>query len=219
MNYPETMTERATLDYAINGGSIARLGDGELRIVLGGRAKSQAHDYNLARELRHILQGKGNAALPCIPNLRNGTPKMWFWHTYEKPKFVGLYTGGPYGSTWVTRGDDAPHINTKEYWEAVARLWKGKDVTLVRGDDRSLTPELLAGARSIREVMGPHTDAYSQVDRIEQEIGSPMGPVLMCLGATATVLAERLARKGVHAVDVGHVGMFIKRWRKENARA
>jgi hypothetical protein len=35
--------------------------------------------------------------------------------------------------------------------------------------------------------------------------------VIICLGPTATVLAERLAKKGVHALDLGHIGMFMRR--------
>jgi hypothetical protein len=52
-------------------------------------------------------------------------------------------------------------------------------------------------------------NAYAEINRIEAEIMSePAGPVLMCLGVTATVLAARLAAKGVHALDLGHIGMF-----------
>jgi hypothetical protein len=55
-------------------------------------------------------------------------------------------------------------------------------------------------------------NSYQCIDRIEDEVGKPSGPVLICLGPTATVLAWRLARKGVHAIDLGHVGMFMRRF-------
>jgi hypothetical protein len=34
--------------------------------------------------------------------------------------------------------------------------------------------------------------------------------VLICLGTAATALAYRLAKKGIHALDLGHIGMFLK---------
>jgi len=36
-------------------------------------------------------------------------------------------------------------------------------------------------------------------------------PILLCLGPTATVLAWRLAKRGKWALDLGHIGMFMKR--------
>jgi hypothetical protein len=69
---------------------------------------------------------------------------------------------------------------------------------------------MLSEAASLRVVNGMRQHTYQIIDRFEEEIGKPSGPVLMCLGATATVLAERLAKKGVHALDLGHIGMF---WR------
>lgn len=215
--YPVVYNEEQTLGYALGGMSLARFGDGELRIVNCGRAKSQCYVPGLAKELAKLLHKRRDDVLTCIPNLISATPKMWFWHKYLEPKYVKHYTAGPYGSTWITRADDAPWIDTPQYWLEISKLWTGKDITLVRGDDRSLTPTLLAGAGNIREVMGPSTDAYASVDRIEEEIGVPSGPVILCLGATATVLASRLARKGVHALDLGHLGMFMKRRNKREA--
>jgi hypothetical protein len=51
--------------------------------------------------------------------------------------------------------------------------------------------------------------AYGEIDRIEEEIGKPSGPVFLVIGATATALAARLARKGLWAMDMGHLGHFM----------
>jgi hypothetical protein len=56
---------------------------------------------------------------------------------------------------------------------------------------------------------GPQRDAYNEIDAIEAGIGTPKGTVFLCLGPCATVLAERLAVKGVHALDLGHLGRFL----------
>lgn len=205
MNYPKVLSEDDTLDLAIAGRSLARYGDGELKVILGANCISQIYDQKLATEMANIL--KKSEALACIPNsMAQGTKPAWLGYT--RPEYARLYTNKVYGSSFVSRPDSAPWIDRTEYWEKVNSIWKGKDVTLVIGTERSLHKGSLPGAASIREVWGPRRDAYAEIDRIEAEIGEPSGPVLLCLGCTATVLAERLAKKGVWAIDLGHIGMF-----------
>lgn len=211
-NYPNVYSETVTLEMAIKGNSLSRFGDGELRICLGGQAPSQVHHPVLERELRAILNS--SHSLPCIPTPVGHSPAEWFWRQYMEPKFVKLYGQDRYGSSWVTRSDNAPWIDNAEHWDGVISLWKDKDVVLVTGDEKSLTPHFMHDAKSIRFVHGPRTNAYVEINRLMEEVGTPSEPVLMCLGATATVMAERLTRKGVHALDLGHVGMFMKRWNK-----
>lgn len=211
MQYPEVLSEDATLDAALAGRSLARYGDGELRIILGGNAPAQLYDKALAREMAAILAERDGPALACIPNVKaTRGAKRENWAGYAADKFAGLYTGGPYGSSFITRPDSAPWIDRPDYWAKVRALWDGKDVTLVLGTERSLRPTGLEGAHAVREVWAPRRDAWAEVDRIEEEIGTPAGPVLICLGPTATVLAARLARKGVHGLDLGHLGMFMR---------
>lgn len=206
--YPAVLSEDETLDAALAGRSLARYGDGELRIILGGDCVSQVRDPKLAREMADILATRNGPALPCIPNVL--ASKREGWRTYLDPKFTALYRGGPYGSSFITRPDSAPWIDRPDYWAKVHQLWDDKDVTLVLGTQRSLRPTELPGARSVREVWGPRRDAWAEIDRIEEEVGTPSGPVLICLGPTATVLAARLAAKGVLALDLGHLGMFMR---------
>lgn len=192
--------------------SLARFGDGELRIAVGGDCISQRQRHlTLVAELRTMLHKPRAGCLVCIPNIKSRTPKAESWSNYNDRKFVGLYGDFEFGSSFITRPDSAPWIDTPEYWASVHDLWRGKDVVLVVGDKKSVTTEMLAGeAASVREVIGPRQNAYAEIDRIEEEIGEPPGVVIMCMGVTATVLAWRLAAKGVHALDLGHIGMFMK---------
>ena len=97
---------------------------------------------------------------------------------------------------------------------ANAPVLADRDIVLVVGDKKSITTEMIGSeAKSVREVIGPRQHAYAQIDAIEEEIGKTPARVLMCLGTTATVLAHRLARKGVHALDLGHIVMFMKHGR------
>lgn len=189
--------------------SIARFGDGELRLATGGEAISQKADPKLAAELRAILERYEGFAVG-LPNIAT-TPNQDTWIRYFAPQFLKLYGQDCYASSFITRPDNAPWIDTPAYWEAVRGLWHGKNVALVVGDTKSLTPGMLASAKSVRVIQGPRRDAYSKVDELEDQcMESGYDLVLLCLGATATVLAARLARQGFHALDLGHIGMFMK---------
>lgn len=214
--YPAVLSEMATLTFAVHGRSLARYGDGELRLALGGRAISQDPDEGLAAELRQLLAGP-TKSLVCIPNVNSGTPKMnKTWYKYVHPKFIELYKQPLYGSSFITRPDSAPWIDCEEYWTLARSLWWDREVTFVVDEEQSSlgSPVYHARARNPRVIYGPRRDAYAHIDRLEAEIGCPSHTVLICLGATATVLAERLARKGVHALDLGHIGKLMpKDWR------
>jgi hypothetical protein len=203
----EILGEAETLD-ACQSFGIARFGDGELRLATGGAAISQKADPKLARELQDILVNYCGLIVG-IPNF-DATPNKTTWEKYRTRPFGGFYCQELYGSAFITRPDNAPWIDTPEYWAAVRALWKGKDVALVVGDTKSLTPGMLTGAASVRVVNAPRQNAYDDVDGLEYALRDWHGLVVMCLGPTATVLAARLARHGVHALDLGHIGMFMK---------
>jgi hypothetical protein len=216
VKYPRVLSEDETIDRALAGASLARFGDGELRLAVGGNCISQrANSPALTAELKAMLLKAPQNCLVCIPNAISATPKAASWARYAESKFTALYGDQEFGSSFVTRPDSAPWIDRPDYWEKIEALWKGRDVVLVKGTERSLTEERCASARSICIVDAPRKDAYADIDRIEAEIVEAEcdvghGPVLMCLGVTATVLAARLALKGVHAIDLGHIGMFRK---------
>ncbi len=210
MRYPDVLSEAATLDRVLAGDSLARYGDGELKICLGRSIKSQDFDRTLAERLRAILTDSG-ACLVGIPNIRSETPKSAFWGKHVDG-FCALLAARPYVSSFVSRPDSAPWIFTAEYWATVERLWRGQDVTIVRGSGKAFTPEMLESAASVREVMAPRQHAWASYDQLLEEIGRPSGRVLMSVGPTATVLAVDLCARGVHAIDVGHMGAFYRRW-------
>lgn len=216
MPYPDVIGEYETIE-ACKTRSIARFGDGEFNLAIGRKCVSQEADEKLAAELQAILRGPTDCIVG-IPNIAQ-SPRAVSWQKYaDGPAGQLLGAGRKYYSSFITRPDNAPHIDTPAYWDALWSLWRDKDVTLVLGDRRSLRPEMLADAAKLTviEDLRPVTEggwtkhAYRYVDEIEERIGTPSGTVIMCLGATATVLAERLARKGVHALDLGHAGLFAR---------
>lgn len=183
-----------------------------MRLAIGGACSSQRADKKLAAELRRLLSEPCDT-LVGIPNFPK-TPNRKTWDRYAAHPYDKFYRLPLYGSAFITRPDNAPWIDTADYWDAVRGLWAGKLVTLVLGDRKSLTPEMIeageAGGTVKRVIDGARTHAYADINALQEEIGTEPGLVLMCLGATATALARRLDDKGVHALDLGHIGMFMR---------
>lgn len=207
--YPRVWSEVPTLDLVRSGMSLARYGDGEFNLCRGMGIPSQPAERVLCARLRGILHQSG-MCLVGIPNLHSPTPKAAFWKKYEQAS--DLLVHRTYVSAFVTRPDSAPWINTPDYWAAMESLWVGLDVTLVRGSARSLTAKDLVGAR-VTEIIAPAVNAWASYGELMDRIGRPER-VILCLGPTATVLAVDLCAVGVHAIDLGHVGLFLKKHRR-----
>jgi hypothetical protein len=208
MTWPHVVGEEESLRRVLAGMSLARYGDGEFNLCFGHDIKCQRAHPALARRLREILLQSGGCAVG-VPNLHAKTKP--FWDRYRADRYVRLMSPARvYLSAFVSRPDSAPWIHTPEYWSLVEDLWRGRDVTLVRGSDKSLTPAMLSSARSVREVRCARQDAWKDYDRLLKSVGTPER-ALLCCGPTATVLAVDLCARGVHAVDIGHVGMWMRR--------
>lgn len=206
--YPNVLSEIETLRRVCAGESLARYGDGEFKLCRGHGIKSQVHHPALQQRLRGILLDSG-ACLVGIPNLRSATPKRKFWSGYLTAS--KLLADRPYGSAFISRPDSAPWIDTPAYWESLASLWRGQDVTLVRGSQKGLAVDDLVGAGRVTEILGPRQHAWGSYDALLEQIGTP-ARALLCLGPTATVLAVDLCARGVHAIDLGHVALFYRKY-------
>lgn len=221
MAWPTVRSERWTLSKALAGRSLARFGDAELRLAMGPpakRSKTQEHLPAIQHELGRMLV-QPTAALLCLPDLNPRLPNYKrHWETFRKQHWQALVQRtDDVGNSFITRPDSAPHIDEPLYWNAMRELWNGNDIVLVIGEPdangkhHSLTADHVQEARSIAVVYGPNWDAYKAIDELDKVIGTPKATVILCLGATATCLAERLAKRGVHALDLGHVGKFMPR--------
>lgn len=212
MNYPHVYDEAETMAAAVAGRSIARFGDGELKLAMGRDAKSQRFDGDLKKMLRLVLMDPGGPCLPCIPREIPDGPKAHFWRPYTFTPYTLLYRpDGVYGSAFITRPDSAPGINRRPHWEAMWSLWRDRDVVLVRGSGKSFTRDSLTGANSVHEIISARQHAWEFRMPLFQTLRREKRPVILCLGATATVLAWELAQEGVHAIDLGHAGMFARK--------
>lgn len=213
MRYPSVYSEDNTMMMAAAGASIARYGDGELRIALGGHSISQKADAKLTQELRSILVDPDPRFLACIPNIESPTPRAVFWSPYYNRQYTALYGNQGYGSSFITRPDNAPWIDRPDYWDHVRSIWRFRSVVLVSGD-RTLADVVYKDAKSLSVIPAPKRDAYGVIDELETQCTNYVRrsemPVLIALGAAGTALAARLAKRGLWALDLGHIGQFMK---------
>lgn len=209
----KVMREIVTIEKLSRGHSIARFGDGELRLALGKSVGHQEASHKLTEELNYILRER-TACLVGIPYIDRMSPKRDVWINYGTDKFTSLYNPEKvYYSAFITRPDSAPWIDNEQYWESVKDLYRNKHVTVVCGSKKGFREEELEHeTKSIHFIETLPEQAYAEIDNIEKEIGNDTTrTVLLAVGATATVLAARLAERGFNALDLGHLPMFMRR--------
>ena len=218
--YPRVVSETETLDAVLAGKSLTRYGDGEFRLAMGGAKNiSQVAHPLLRRELTDILVTRQIFCLVAIPDMNQLSPKWWFWKKYEHTYPRMLDHKITYYSQFITRPDSAPVIDVPEFYDRMEGLWRDKEVVLVRGSERSLVEGkgTMQLARQVHPVLCARRDAYAEIDRVEKDVVRlGVQRVLLCAGAMATVLTYRLAKRGFHAIDLGHIGFL---WRYYQRRA
>lgn len=212
--YPRVVNENDTLDAVLSGKSITRYGDGEFRLAMGGSKNiSQVAHPKLRAELCDILVTRQKFCLVAIPDMNPESPKWWFWGKYQNKYPKMLDHKITYYSQFITRPDSAPSIDVPEFYDRMEKLWADQEVVLVRGSERSLVEGrgTMSLAKRVHPVMCARRDAYAEIDRVEKEVlALNVNRVLLCAGAMATVLTYRLAKQGLHAIDLGHIGYL---WR------
>ena len=192
------LSEIATMTEVAQGTSLARFGHGELLVMAGKDAAHQKFDGALSFELEQILNDS-----PCLQAIPPNDPPGWngFLDKYKRL----IEDNKWFGSSFVSRHDWAPW--TEEYREVFYGLLE-RDVLVVAPYRQQHTCSLF---KSINTIECPEENAFEKIDIIETEIESLVEKrlVLLSCGPTATVLADRLARKGIWAVDWGNFGKFL----------
>lgn len=213
--YPQVAGEFETLEAVLAGASIARYGDGEFNLARGGSCVSQVPIPALALELQQILIAKHKECLIGIPTMDPAGPKYRQWVGYTQRFAEFLSPKKRYYSAFISRPDSAAdNVNTQEFYDKVESLWRDQDVTLVGNGRRSLTePKLALAARSVKFLQCSFAHSYDDIDMLYQGcIKAGNQRVILCAGPTATCLAFRLSKVGMHAIDLGHLGMFWRRY-------
>ena len=228
------LTAEETVDYIEKHHcSVARFGDGEFEMILGTGSESkkgisgfQNCNPDLIKRLTDVLASKDPNLLVCIPYSLNS---IWgrtqdsrnFWYYWserndQRKQVIDLIHSyhdldKVFGDSQVSR----PYIawKTKKKADIIFRrlmeLWIDKDIIIVEGVKTRLGVgnDLFTGAKSIKRILGPATNAFDHLDEILAKIVEVHTNelIIMALGPTATILAAELCAKGVQAVDIGHI--------------
>ena len=181
------------------GTSLARFGHGEFLIMDGKDAEHQKYDEMLSALLGDIL--KTSSCLVAVPP---HDPPGWQGFLTEYGR--GIERDRWYGSSFVSRHDWVPW--TRAYRRLIYSLWEKRIVTLVAPENIRLKK-----AHAVFHVKAPSRDAFDAIDDLDGHAqymycANDTFVILSC-GSTATVLADRLARKGIWAVDLGNFGKFL----------
>lgn len=220
--------------------SIARYGDGEFSFALKSRhlISFQSNSEELSERLCEVLRTTNDNLLICVPRFLNTfygctDECKKYWRNWgkkdDKQKRIVLalrsYRRGSsylYGNTQITR----PYIDYKNKRQAIRvfrmlkSIWDDKTILIVEGEQTRLGigNDLFANTKSIKRILAPAVNAFDCYDRIiEAVIRNFDGDmVLLALGPTATVMAADLSKKGIQALDIGHIDIEYE-WMKQGA--
>jgi hypothetical protein len=212
VKYPDVLNEFVTLDALHTGKSIARYGDGELKMIHGGSYIREDPNPSAAAELYEVLTEPVAECIVGIPTMDEKGPKIESWLRH-KDRFCGVLSPHvTYYSSFITRPDSAPWIENHHFAREMEDLWRGKVVTLVGEKSSKLLGVVRLAAKSVRHVECARHGAYRQIRDLEREVFKKAIPqvVILSCGITATCLANRLAPK-VQTLDLGSVGGFLQR--------
>ena len=206
-----------TMEYIAMGKSVARWGDGEIRLMVQPEFELsfQKPDPALARQLQNLLLSYDQISdqmLLAMPTVY--TSRLWMgiwadsWHVL-KP--ILARSNSKWANTHISRplffqkhGDDA--VNA---WR---RVWEDKEVCIIagKGSRFELLPALFDNVKSVSRIDSLPRNAFDVFETLKTDIqNAPAADIyLIALGPTGTALAAHLSsREGGshHAVDIGHL--------------
>lgn len=201
--------------------SIARFGDGEIKLMTGRSIAYQDYDEGLAKRLKQIITLPDNdKLLVCLPDVfeklerYNATSiSYWKWHLEQYQDFYAEVIIGEkcYGSAFISRPymDLADKSISGKHFQNMKELFADKDILIVEGfySRSGVGNDLFQRAKSIERIICPSRNAYRKYELILNTIRQHGTDklILLMLGPTAKVLAYDLAFEGFWAIDIGHV--------------
>ena len=193
--------------------SIARYGDGELEIMIGGGIYFQGYDPELARRLRQILRAPRPNFLVGIPNFEalqiKTQSRKGSWQRYRRIFSHLVRRGAEYHSAFVSRPASIVGLESAEYFRAWELLWEGREIVFIHHAVATAEHRLFQSARSVNSVACLAQNAFREypalLERAAVWCSKPDVLFLIAAGPTAGVLAWDLAERGAQALDIGHL--------------
>lgn len=230
--HPHIMGTDDTIDHILTtNDSIARYGDGEMVLMLGGNIHFQKFDSSLKERLVEILrmpeQSGFKVGIPMALNSTIGLKKQAadFWHENLKTgkmhwvRFCNWrksYINSSF--TWCYVDYDDKEVAMKSFLK-LFELWNGKDILIVEGETSKLGVNngLFMNASSVKRIICPSINAYDKYNEILEKIKVLYNDelLLISLGPTATVLAYDIYKMGKRAIDIGHLNNEYREYIEE----
>lgn len=206
-----------TMDQLVAGKSIARWGDGEIKLMVQPEfdLMYQKSNTSLVADLRRMLAGYDMTAdrlLLALPTVF--TTRLWMgiwsenWHVLGPILEVSTAS---WGNTHISR----PPFFQRHGTDAVAawrRVWEGKRICVVagRGSRFELLPELFDNVAGVIRVDSEPSDAYVTLPDLKRRPHDvdDVDLFLLALGPSGTVMAGHLASEAGgarQAIDIGHL--------------
>jgi hypothetical protein len=211
VKYPKVAPEFETLcKLTREGKSIARFGDGEMKMMDGAGYVREPPNKKLATELRNTLTRPHANLIIGIPTMDQDGDKYMSWARH-KDRLARLlsHAKGPFYSAFISRPDSAQWIRNVEFAREFEKLWLGKRVWLLC-EKESGALRAIKGAAEVIHCECPSHKAYKRIDEFERAaVAAKPDVAIMACGMTATCLAQRLTRRGIQAIDFGSGGSFI----------
>lgn len=212
-----------TVDLIINERkSLSRYGDGEFMWMTGEKLDSyQDYSEEFSTDLKKAFQSKNDKLLIGIPiglfdsSKCNLYAKM-HWSIIKSDFYTRLVQFVDFNKIYCNASITRPYIDYRDYkystncFNNLKRIWNGKDIVFVEGEKTKLGVgnDLFDNAKSIKRIICPATNAYSQLEKIEDTIKNNVDKselILSALGPTASILAARMTDLGYQVVDIGHI--------------
>lgn len=220
--FPKVATIDETLDEIINNNkSIARFGDGEIRLINNENISFQQPNEELSKRLREILNSDDENILIGLPDVFSFKDinksvrqrKLFYkkeivlkYDSYKVIKNDKKYYNANISRPYLEYKDKS---NTESIFNKLKTIWNNKDIIIVEGEGSRLGigNDLFDNVKSISRILCPVRDAFDKYDVILNKCKefSKDKLFIIALGPTATVLAYDLAKEGFQALDMGHV--------------
>lgn len=200
--------------------SIARYGDGEIKLCNNRNLGFQHADPVLCYRLREILVNNIEGLQVCVPGVFRSLDayiehdhKHWTKHLayFRRSWYRYMNRDTQYGEAFISRfympyKDKSIAERAVNLWKQV---WDSRDLVIVEGEKSRLGVgnDLFDNARSIKRILAPNVEAFAHYNKILAEVQKfdKTYLVLLALGPTATVLAADLCQLGFQAIDIGHI--------------
>lgn len=210
MSWPAVHSELYTVAKLRQGFSIARFGDGEMKLADGAGYVREPVNEELGAELREIMANPDPRCIVGIPTFDSSSPKFKNW-VRHKQRFLRLLNPDmEYYSAFISRPDSAPWIRTKAFAQLMGSLWQDKRAAVVCERKGSAFRAVKSTAKKASHIECPSEKAYAIIDALEQAVLDAKPEIaILSVGPTASCLANRLASRGIQAIDIGSGGKFI----------